>query len=52
MVDRFQHSIETVDHKFCRVLRAVHTYGQHLIKPDPTVVGLLEHLWGNNKYYP
>ena len=51
MVDRFQHSTETVDCKFHRVLRAIHTYGLHLIKPDLNVVGLLEHLWGNNKYY-
>ncbi|XP_075670207.1 uncharacterized protein LOC142639969 [Castanea sativa] len=28
MADRFQHSTETVDHKFRRVLWAVHTYGQ------------------------
>ena len=49
---RFQHSTETVDHKFCRVLRAVHTYDQHLIKLDPNVVGLSKHLQGNNKYYP
>ena len=32
--DRFQHSTETVSCQFCRVLRAIHTYGQHLIKPD------------------
>ena len=52
VADRFQHSTETVDCKFRRVLRVVHTYGQHLIKPDSNVVGLLEHLWGNNKYDP
>ncbi|XP_075668578.1 uncharacterized protein LOC142638423 [Castanea sativa] len=34
MTDRFQHSTEIVDRKFRRVLWAVHTYGQHLIKPD------------------
>ena len=50
--DRFQHSTETVDRKFRRVLRAVHTWGQHLIKPDPNAVGLPEHLRGNNKYDP
>ncbi|KAK7838498.1 hypothetical protein CFP56_019534 [Quercus suber] len=49
MADRFQHSTETVDRKFRRVLQAVHTYGQHLIKPDPNVVGLPENLRGNNK---
>ncbi|XP_023888121.1 uncharacterized protein LOC112000257 [Quercus suber] len=52
MADRFQHSTETVDRKFRRVLQAVHTYGQHLIKPDPNVVGLPENLRGNNKYDP
>ncbi|KAL0010327.1 hypothetical protein SO802_005435 [Lithocarpus litseifolius] len=50
--DRFQHSTEIVRHKFHRVLRAVHTYGQHLIKLDPNVVGLPEHMQSNNKYYP
>ncbi|KAK9998468.1 hypothetical protein SO802_018071 [Lithocarpus litseifolius] len=50
--DRFQHSTKTVNHKFRRVLRAVHTYGQHLIKPDLNVVGLPEHMQSNNKYYP
>ena len=50
--DRFQHSTETVDRKFRRVLRAVHTWGQHLIKPNPNVVDLPEHLRGNNKYDP
>ncbi|XP_030945941.1 uncharacterized protein LOC115970448 [Quercus lobata] len=34
---RFQHSTETVSCKFRRVLRHVHTYGQHLIKPDSNV---------------
>ena len=50
--DRFQHSIKTINRKFCRVLQAVHTYSQHLIKPDPNVVGLPEHMRSNNKYYP
>ncbi|XP_023873797.1 uncharacterized protein LOC111986405 [Quercus suber] len=52
VADRVQHSIETVDRKFHRVLQVVHTYEQHLIKPNPNVVGLPEHLQGNNKYYP
>ena len=52
VANRFQHSTETMDRKFRRVLRAVHTYGQHLIKPNPNVVGLPEHLRGNNKYDP
>nr|POF09385.1 hypothetical protein CFP56_42419 [Quercus suber] len=42
--DRFQHSIKTVSCKFRRVLRAIHTYGQHLIKPNLNVVGLPEHM--------
>ena len=50
--DRFQHSTKIVDHRFRRVLRPVHTWGQHLIKPDLNVVGLLKHLRGNNKYDP
>ncbi|XP_050280452.1 uncharacterized protein LOC126721460 [Quercus robur] len=48
----FQHSTETISRKFCRVLRAVHSYGQHLIKPNLNVVGLPEHMRSNNKYYP
>ena len=52
VANRFQHSIENVDHKFRRVLQVVHTCGQHLIKPDPNVIGLLEHFQGNNKYDP
>ena len=50
--DRFQHSTKTINRKFCRVLQAVHTYSQHLIKPDSNVVGLPEHMQSNNKYYP
>ena len=46
--DKFQHSTKTISHKFRRVLQAVHTYGQHLIKPDPNVVGLPEHMRSNN----
>ena len=48
--DRFQHSTETVSRKFHRVLQALHTYDQHLIKPDSNVVGLLERIRSNNKY--
>ena len=50
--DRFQHSTKTINCKFRRVLQVVHTYGQHLIRPDPNVVGLPEHMRLNNKYYP
>ena len=44
---RFQHSTETVSQHFCRALQAVHAYAKHLIKPDPNVVGLPEHLQVN-----
>ncbi|KAK9995295.1 hypothetical protein SO802_019981 [Lithocarpus litseifolius] len=49
VADRFLHSIETVSHHFRRVLRALHLYARHLIKLDPDVVCLLEHL-RVNKY--
>ena len=49
--DRFQHSTETVSRKFRRVLRAVHSYDQHLIKPDLNAVSLPEHMRSNKKYY-
>ena len=39
IADRFQHSTKTVSHKFRKVLRTVHSYDQHLIKPDLNVVG-------------
>nr|POE98171.1 putative nuclease harbi1 [Quercus suber] len=51
VADRFQHSTKTVARKFQRVLRVVHSYGQHLIKPDPNVTGLPRHL-PVNKYHP
>ncbi|KAK9991338.1 hypothetical protein SO802_026323 [Lithocarpus litseifolius] len=44
VADRFQHSTETVSRHFRRVLRALHSYARHLIKPDPDVVCLPEHL--------
>ncbi|KAK9989943.1 hypothetical protein SO802_030182 [Lithocarpus litseifolius] len=49
--DRFQHSTETVCRHFRKVLRAVHHYAKHLIKPDQNVTGLPEHLQVN-KYWP
>ncbi|KAL0009002.1 hypothetical protein SO802_010504 [Lithocarpus litseifolius] len=51
VADRFPHSTETVCRQFRKVLQAVHSYGKHLIKPDPTTVGLPVHLQVN-KYYP
>ncbi|XP_065620330.1 uncharacterized protein LOC112003400 isoform X2 [Quercus suber] len=51
VADRFQHSTETVSRHFRRVLRALHSYARHLIKPDPDVVCLPEHL-RVNKYCP
>uniref|UniRef100_A0A7N2KQ02 DUF8040 domain-containing protein n=1 Tax=Quercus lobata TaxID=97700 RepID=A0A7N2KQ02_QUELO len=54
-LDLFYHLVDELKqhgHKFRRVLRAVHTYGQHLIKPNPNAVSLPEHMQSNNKYYP
>ncbi|XP_050278520.1 uncharacterized protein LOC126720246 [Quercus robur] len=51
VADRFQHSIKTVSRHFRRVLRALHSYARHLIKPDPDVICLPKHL-RVNKYYP
>ncbi|KAF3965506.1 hypothetical protein CMV_010319 [Castanea mollissima] len=39
-----------VGHGYLKVLRALHSYARHLIKPDPDVVFLLEHL-RVNKYW-
>lgn len=50
--DKFQHSTETIDRKFRRVLRVVHTYGQHLIKPNPNVVGLSKASTGEQQVRP
>nr|POE58621.1 hypothetical protein CFP56_50210 [Quercus suber]POE58623.1 hypothetical protein CFP56_50212 [Quercus suber] len=44
VVDRFQHSTKMVSRHFHRVLQAFHSYARHLIKPDPDVVCLPEHL--------
>ncbi|XP_023925094.2 protein ALP1-like [Quercus suber] len=51
VLDRFQHSIETVCRHVCKALQAVHHYAKHLIKPDQNVIGLPEHLQVN-KYWP
>ena len=50
IVDRFQHSTETVSCHFCKVLRALHSFARHSIKPDPDVVCYPEHLQVN-KYW-
>lgn len=47
VADRFQHSTETVSCHFCKALRAVHSYAKHLIKLDPNVVSLPQHLQVN-----
>jgi len=47
VADRFQHSTKTMSHHFRRALRAVHSYAKHLIKPNPNVVCLPEHLQVN-----
>nr|POE92659.1 hypothetical protein CFP56_35202 [Quercus suber] len=51
IVDRFQHLTKTVSDHFRRVLRALHSYARNLIKLDPDVVYLPEHLQVN-KYWP
>ena len=51
VIDRFQHSTETISHHFRRMLQAVYSCAKHLIKPDLNVDGLLEHLQVN-KYWP
>nr|POE70529.1 hypothetical protein CFP56_22971 [Quercus suber] len=51
VADTFQHSTKTVSCHFRRVLRALHSYVRHLIKPDPNVVCLPKHL-RVNKYCP
>jgi hypothetical protein len=50
--DRFQHSTETVQRRFRRVLRAIHELGMILIKPDPGCNELPLSLHTNGKYYP
>ena len=50
--DRFQHSIETVQRRFQRVLRAIYQLGIILIKPDPGCNELPPSLHTNGKYYP
>ena len=49
--DRFQHSTETVQRRFRRVLRAIHQLGMILIKPDPRYNELPPSLHTNGKYY-
>ena len=51
VADKFQHSTKTVSSHFYKALRAIHSYTKHLIKPNPNVVGLPEHLQVN-KYWP
>jgi hypothetical protein len=50
--DRFQHSTETVQRRFQRVLRAIYQLGMILIKPDPGCNELPPSLHTNGKYYP
>ena len=50
--DRFQHSTETVQRRFRRVLRAIHQLGVILIKPKPRCNELPSFLHTNKKYYP
>ncbi|KAK9997936.1 hypothetical protein SO802_017539 [Lithocarpus litseifolius] len=50
IADKFQYSTEMVSLHFRRVLRALHLYVRHLIKPDPDVVCLPKNLQVN-KYW-
>ena len=48
----FQHSLETIQRRFHRALRAIHSLGCLIIQPDDNVTELPHHLRGNKKYYP
>ncbi|KAK9991354.1 hypothetical protein SO802_026339 [Lithocarpus litseifolius] len=50
--NRFQHSLETIQRRFRRALRAIHTLGCLIIRPDADAAELPHLLRGNEKYYP
>ena len=50
--NRFQHSLETIQRRFRRALRAIHALGCIIIRPDADAVELPHSLRGNEKYYP
>nr|POF02980.1 hypothetical protein CFP56_65422 [Quercus suber] len=50
--NRFQHSLETIQRRFRRALRAIHALGCLIIRPDADAAELPHSLRGNGKYYP
>ena len=50
--NRFQHSLETIQQRFRPALRAIHSLGCLIIRPDQAEAELPHHLRGNTKYYP
>ena len=50
--NRFQHSLETIQKRFRRALRAIHALGCIIIRPDADAIELPHSLRGNEKYYP
>nr|POE53203.1 hypothetical protein CFP56_13611 [Quercus suber] len=50
--NRFQHSLETIQRRFRRALRAIHALGCLIIRPDADATELPHSLRGNEKYYP
>ncbi|KAK7846115.1 hypothetical protein CFP56_008351 [Quercus suber] len=50
--NRFQHSLETIQRRFWRALRAIHALGCLIIRPDADAAELPHSLRGNGKYYP
>ena len=52
IVNYFQHSLETIQRRFCCALQAIHSLGCLIIRPNDNAVELPHHLRRNNKYYP
>ena len=52
IANRFQHSLETIQRRFRRALRAIHALGCLIIWPDSNAAELPHSLRGNEKYYP
>ncbi|KAL0005304.1 hypothetical protein SO802_012865 [Lithocarpus litseifolius] len=50
--NHFQHSLKTIQRQFWGVLRAIHSLGCLIIRPDIDAAELAHSLHGNNKYYP
>ena len=50
--NRFQHSLDTIQRRFRRALRAIHAFGCLIIRSDANAAELPHSLRGNEKYYP